>query len=595
MCGSMLEAEQTFFRLPKDDSCTWSAIILAHTKFGCAEHALKLYNGMHKREVEPADYAFNAALQACSSITTFNQGSIIHSHIVERSLESDVCLANTLINMYAKCGSLEDALCIFNNVSKPGIVAWSSIISGCLQGLFSTAYWLLCASEAYKVFWMLPRRHIQPWNAIITGSLQHGHFEDAISYFEGMQLEKVVADNTTYTSIIKACSDDNQVDMGALLFSLIIESSDHLNEVVGNALVSMYVKCGSLTDACRLFANLSKPDVVAWSAIVAGHVLHGFGQEALKFYCQMQLDGKESDNVTFLSALKACSLISALNQGRLIHVQVIDSEWASDVQVGNSLIDMYSKCGSLHDTLTVFYNLPTKTVITWNAVIAGLGHNNEYHRALEFFKVMQQEGLKPNDATFASLLSACNRLGLVHEGRLLFESLSLNHGVTPKVDHYVCLMECMSRAGWLTDAVNLVSILPFAPNLVTWTSLLSISKACGGLQFGKQASDSLITIDGNYASGYALMANFFADVNLLEDASNMQMLRKHAKAWKKPGQAFIEVNGKVYGFTVHDQSQHNDRNFSLKLQRLLGCLRKEDHMPFLDLVLCESCDRSGDS
>ncbi|MCO5612112.1 hypothetical protein L7F22_066374 [Adiantum nelumboides] len=355
-----------------------------------------------------------------------------------------------------------------------------------------------------------------------------------------MQMENVEADNTTYTIVIKACSDNGQVAMGAMLFSLIIESSRHLSEVVGNALVSMYAKCGSLIDACRLFTKLSKRDAVAWSAIIAGHVLHGFGQEALKFYCQMQLDGKGADNVTFLSALKACSLISALNQGKLIHVQVIDSEWESDVQVGNSLIDMYSKCGKLNDAFMVFYNLPRKTVITWNALIAGLAYNNEYHQALELFKSMQQGWLKPNDATFACLLSACNRLGLVQEGRLLFESLGLIHGVSPKLDHYVCLMESMNRAGFLTDAINLVSILPFAPNLVTWTSLLTNCKAYGVLQLGKLALDFLITTERKYAPAYAIMANFFADVNLLEDANNMQMLRKHAKAWKKPGKAFIE-------------------------------------------------------
>ncbi|MCO5570599.1 hypothetical protein L7F22_024324 [Adiantum nelumboides] len=666
ICGSMPEAEQTFFRLPKHDSCTWSAIILAHTKFGCADYALKLYSEMH-REVEPADYAFNAAIQACSRIFAVNEGNIIHSHIVERCLESDVSLGNTLINMYAKCGTLEDAQCVFNNMSKPGIVAWCSIISGyadqgdshkalqlfaemhkgsvqpnlvsfisilkacssigcpmagklvhavivenncadlkvanslidmygkcgaledaylIFHGLFerTVVTWstlfsvnadygfgqvtlqlfqqmqhegaeadhvalagvlkacsqlhigkfihalllekgsnlddftgsilmemyfrLLCPSNAYKIFRMLPKGNIQPWNAIITGSLQNGHLGDAISYFQGMQMENVAADNTTYTIVIKACSDNGQVDMGAMLFSLIIESSRHLNEVVGNALVSMYAKCGSLIDACKLFTKLSKRDAVAWSAIIAGHVLHGFGQEALKFYCQMQLDGKGADNVTFFSALKACSLISALNQGKLIHVQVIDSEWESDVQVGNSLIDMYSKCGKLYDAFMVFYNLPRKTVITWNALIAGLAYNNKYHQALELFKGMQQGRLKPNDATFACLLSACNRLGLVQEGRLLFESLSLIHGVSPKLDHYVCLMESMNRAGFLTDAIDLASILPFAPNLVTWTSLLTNCKAYGVLQLGKHALDFLITTE-KICTGVCNYGQFF--------------------------------------------------------------------------------------
>lgn len=653
ICGSLFEAQKIFLRLPKYDSCIWSAIILAHTKFGCADDALKLYKEMLEMEVEPTDYAFNAALQACSSILAFSQGNIIHSYIVECGMESDACLGNTLINMYAKCGSLEDAERVFRSMSKAGIVAWCSLISGyadqgdghkalqlfskmneaslqpnlvtfisvlkacssvgcllsgnlvltlivesscaltlklansmidmygkcgsledadflfkglsetnlvtwsillsmnaeyglgdvtlqlfqhmqhegvnsdhetfvgvlkaCSQsrigkfmhalllekgsslddligGILIEMYFRLgCSSDAYKVFRNLPRWNVQPWNSMIGGCVQQGDFDEAMSYFQEMHVERVVADDTTYTSILKACSDNGEVAHGELLFSFIIESTHDLSELVGNALVSMYAKCGSLIDACGLFDRLSKRDAVAWSAIIAGYVLHGFGQEASKAYCDMQLDGKESDNVTFLSILKACSLISALDQGRLIHVQVIDSKWASDVQVGNSLIDMYSKCGSPHDALFVFYNLPTKTVVTWNSLLAGLAHQSKYTLPLEFLQGMEQEGLKPNNATLATLLSACNQLGLVHEGRLLFESLSLSYGVAPTLDHYVCLIELMSHAGSLIDAVDLASIAPFTPNAVAWMSLLSNSKAHGVLGLGEQAFDSLIT------------------------------------------------------------------------------------------------------
>lgn len=750
-CGSLLEADQTFSKLRNYDSFTWTAIISAHAKFGCGEQALQLYNRMLE-DMEPVEYAFTAALQACSSTAALSPGNIIHAHIVESSLESDVCIGNTLINMYAKCGSVEDACSVFDEMPKRGIVAWSSIISGyadesngqkalrlfslmlqdgpqpnivtymgilracsrmaCLidgklvhaliienncalnlkvtnvlidmhgkcgsledadfifqrlcertvitwsimlsvyadyghdqvtlqlfqqmqhEGVESDSatfagvlkacsqldigklmhvillekepklddsigsilidmyFRLLCPADAHKVFRILPRPSVLTWNGMIAGFLQHGLFEEAMCYFQGMQLENLVPDDTTYANIVKACSDYGQLAWGELLCSLIIENSCDSN-VVGSALVSMYAKCGSLDDACRLFDKLARRDVVTWSAMIAGYVLHGFGQEALKFYCLMQLEGKESDCVTFLCILKACSLLSALHQGRLVHAQVTDSKWESDVLVRNILIDMYGKCGSPQDALIVFNDLPVKTETSWNTMISAFAHHGKYHLALELLKGMQQEGLKPNDATFTTLLAACNQFGLVHEGRLLFSSLSTKYGITPRVDHYACLIELLSHAGCLVDAVTLVTTLPFAPDLVAWTSLLNHSKAHGDLKLGKQCLDSLVSIDSIYASGYAIMSNLLADASLSEDADNMQKLRKQAKAWKKPGEAFIEVNNEVYGFVVHDQSQQKCELLGRKLHNLSARMKTENYMPLLDLVLHDACDQKS--
>lgn len=296
---------------------------------------------------------------------------------------------------------------------------------------------------------------------MIAGFLQHGSFEEAMGYFQGMQAENLVpeVEGTTYAIIVKACSNN-------------------------------------------------------------GYVLHGFGQEAMNLFCLMQLEGKESDNVTFLCILKACSLLSALHQGRLVHAQFTDSHWEADTSVRNSLIDMYSKCGSLQDAFFVFNNLLEKTVTTWNTMIHAFAQHSNYPLALKLLEGMQREGLGPNEATFSSLLSACNQLGLVHEGRRLFDSLSSEYGVTPKVDHYACLVELLSRAGCLLDAVFLITTLPFAPDLVAWTSLLHQSKAHGDLDLGKQCLDSLVTIDSIYASGYAIMANFLTDASLSKAAYN---------------------------------------------------------------------------
>ncbi|MCO5612111.1 hypothetical protein L7F22_066373 [Adiantum nelumboides] len=266
ICGSMPEAEQIFFRLPKHDSCTWSAIILAHTKFGCAKYALKLYSGMH-REVEPADYAFNAAIQACSRIFAVNEGNNIHSYIVERSLESDVPLGNTLINMYAKCGTLEDAQCVFNNMSKPGIVAWCSLISGYAD---------------------------------------QGDSHKALQLFAEMHKGSVQPNLVSFISILKACSSIGCPMAGKLVHAVIVENNC-ADLKVANSLIDMYGKCGALEDAHFIFHGLFERTVVTWSTLFSVNADYGFGQVTLQLFQQMQHEGAEADHVALAGVLKACS------------------------------------------------------------------------------------------------------------------------------------------------------------------------------------------------------------------------------------------------------------------------------------------------
>ncbi len=73
----------------------------------------------------------------------------------------------------------------------------------------------------------------------------------------------------------------------------------------------------------------------------------------------MQQEDVRSDSVTFMGVLNACASIAALEEGRCVHEQIIESGWDSDVFVGSSLVDMYAKCGSLEDAWRVFTKMPS--------------------------------------------------------------------------------------------------------------------------------------------------------------------------------------------------------------------------------------------
>jgi len=135
--------------------------------------------------------------------------------------------------------------------------------------------------------------------------------------------------------------------------------------------------------------------VVPWNTMICGHVKCGQGQKALELFQEMQKEGVQPDLRTFVGLLNACASVVALEEGRHAHRQIIEHGWDSDIIVGNSLIYMYAKCGSMEDACKVFKNMPSHDVITWNVMISGYVKCGEGQKVLELFHQMEQEGVQP--------------------------------------------------------------------------------------------------------------------------------------------------------------------------------------------------------
>ncbi|KAH9288065.1 hypothetical protein KI387_032182, partial [Taxus chinensis] len=141
-------------------------------------------------------------------------------------------------------------------------------------------------------------------------------------------------------------------------------------------------------------------NVVSWNAIITGYTQNGPVEKALEVFKQMQLADVKPNSTTFASILPACAKMGALEQGMDIHQSIIENGFLSDVVVANALVDMYSKCGNMQKARELFEKISQKTVISWNAMVAGYAQNGFAEMALEAFKQMQLAGLKPNSTTF---------------------------------------------------------------------------------------------------------------------------------------------------------------------------------------------------
>jgi pentatricopeptide repeat protein len=206
------------------------------------------------------------------------------------------------------------------------------------------------------------------------------------------------------------------------------------------------------------------------------------GQKALELFRQMQWEGVWPNSVTFVGVLNACASVVALEEGRCAHEQIIERGWDSDVFVGSSLVDMYAKCGTMQDAWRVFCKMPSRNVVSWNAILGGCAVHGHGKEALKHFEDMCEEGVQPDDITFVCLLSACSHAGLVDEGMCRYASMTTVHTISAKLEHYICMVNLLGRAGWLEEAENMIKAMPCRPEVAAWGALLGACRIHGNVE-----------------------------------------------------------------------------------------------------------------
>jgi pentatricopeptide repeat protein len=346
-CGSMEDALRVFKKMASHDVVSWNALIFGHVKYGQGRKSLELFQQMQLAGVELDPVTFAGVLNACASLVTLEEGRHVHEQIIQSGCESNVFVGSSLVNMYAKCGSLEDAQRVFNR---------------------------------------MPVRDVVCCNAMIYGHVKCGQGQKALEVFQLMQQEGLEPDPATFIGVLNACTSVLALDEGRLTHEQVICSGYESVVSVSSSLVDMYAKCGSMEDAWRVFNMMPSHDVVSWTAMIQGHVKCGHGQKALELYQQMQREGVEPGLHTFVAALNACASVAALEEGRDSEERIIQCGCECNVFVASSLIDMYTKCGSMEDAWRLFNKRPSHDLVSFNAMILGLVQCAQGKKVLELKK-----------------------------------------------------------------------------------------------------------------------------------------------------------------------------------------------------------------
>ena len=344
----------------------WNAMLGALAKKGNKQKALAMLDDMKASGVLPDRMTLLVALPICGDLGLHSKGVELHSYLIERDIPVDDYLAAALISMYSKCGKLEKAMTLFNELRA--------------RDSTSTPIGVNC------------------WTAIISANAQCGHGKEALALFDEMLDAKIPPNHVTFLACASACGEVRSLERGRELHSRITESGIPINDFLGAALISMYDKCGDLDSAMTRFQELQEKGTSTWNAIIGAHARHPTKTaHALKLFDDMKASGIRPDAVTFSAALSACCKgDEALKRGKEIHAQIIKSRIPLDDFITSALITMYSQCDALDHASATFSKYasaqkkksgPPPGVSAWTAIIAAHAKEGKSKKALSLFVI----------------------------------------------------------------------------------------------------------------------------------------------------------------------------------------------------------------
>ncbi|KAG6632465.1 hypothetical protein CIPAW_13G161400 [Carya illinoinensis] len=471
------------------------------TNSAIPQNALVLFKQMLHRPSSHNHYTFTYALKACSLLHARQKGLEIHARVLKSGHYSDIFISNSLLHFYLVGNEIVSACRVFDSISSPDVVSWTSIISGLSK----------CGFE-----------------------------EEAIFKFSSMDVRP---NSTTLVSVMSACASLRAVELGKAVHGYILRNMDESNVILSNVILDFYVRCGSLAGAKYLFVNMPNRDVFSWTTMVSGNAQRGSSEEAVRVFQEMVEVGEALPNeATIVSVLSACSSIGALSLGQWVH-SYIDSRSDISVEgnVGNALINMYVKCGHVNLAIQVFNKLMCKDIISWSTIISGMAMNGQGMHALQLFSLMLVLGVPPDDVTFIGLLSACSHAGLVDKGLMFFKVMKNVYGITPQMQHYACMVDIYGRAGLLEEAEEFIRQMPVEAEGPIWGALLNGCRVHRNEKMFERIRQCLLDTRGVSIGTFALLSNTYASSDRWEDSNKVRDAMRCMGLKKMAGSSWIEV------------------------------------------------------
>ncbi|KAF5194870.1 Pentatricopeptide repeat-containing protein [Thalictrum thalictroides] len=605
-------ANRIFEEMPERDSVSWTTMIVSYNQMGRFRNAISMFLEMISSNVPPTQFTFTNILASCAGMEALDLGKKVHSFVVKLGFSSYIPVANSVLNMYGKSGDAETAKIVFDRMKLRSTSSWNAMLS-----LYTQSGHLDLALVQFE---KMSERDAVSWNSMIAGYNQHGMDLEALRFFSKMLVEtSVKPDHFTFASVLSACANLEILKPGKQIHAQIIRTGINAHGPVGNALICMYsksggvdiaqkivgkslttnlnvisftalldgyVKRGDINPARKIFDSLRDRDVVVWTAMIVGYVQNGLNNNAIELFRSMLITGPRPNNYTLAAVLSASSSLASIDHGKQIHGVAIRCGEDSAVSVGNALITMYAKSGSIQSARRVF-NLVCrcKDTVSWTSMIISLAQHGLGEEAIELFEKMLNLGIKPDHITYVGVLSACTHTGLVEKGQNYFYLMQNAHRIKPTLSHYACMIDLFGRAGLLQEAYNFIEKMPIEPDVIAWGSLLSSCRVHKNVELATIAAEKLLAIDPDNSGAYSALANAYSACRKWDDAARIRKMMKDRGVKKDQGFSWIQIKNKVHVFGVDDSSHPQKDAIYIAMAKLWKEIKKVGFVPDTDAVL----------
>ncbi|XP_074309666.1 pentatricopeptide repeat-containing protein At2g03380, mitochondrial-like [Silene latifolia] len=496
-CGVIDAARGVFDEIGDRNVVSWTSLIAGYVQNDCAEEGLRLFNRMRGSLVDGNQFTVGSLVNGCAKLGALHQGKWLHGYIIKAGINVNSFLATSLLDMYVKCRSIKDARCVYDELSNN--------------------HDLIC------------------WTAMIVGFSQCGQPSEALKLFVEGKYKGIVPNSMTIASVLSACAQVGDVKMGRLLHCFATVNG-LVDSEVKHALIDMYAKCHLMVESRYIFDSILVRDMFAWNTIISGYTQNGYSLEALKLFRQMTLESMSPDAVTLVSVISACASLSAITVGSSLHAVVIKQGLSrNNTRVGTALVNFYAKCGHAISARKVFDEIGVKNAVTWSSMIRGYGMQGDDEESFALFNDMLKENVEPTEVTFTAILSACSHSGRVGEGWNYFNSMCREYSFVPSMKHYACMVDILSRAGKLDEALDFIQKMPIEPDFSVLGAFLHGCSLHSRFELGEVVAKKMLEIHPNEACYYVLLCKLYASEGRWDKADEMRSLMKERGLSKSSG------------------------------------------------------------
>nr|GMD62515.1 pentatricopeptide repeat-containing protein At3g24000, mitochondrial-like [Ipomoea batatas] len=330
--GSFNDGYKVFVSMDSRDVISWNGLLSGFYDNETSHEGPKIFRQMLIEGFKPNMYTFISILRACSSLSNVSLGKQVHAHVVKENLSCDCYVGTTLIDMYSKCGCLNDVEVIFNRLTQKDVFTWTVMTAGYAQ-----------SDQGEKAFECLSQ----------------------------MLKEGVKPNEFTLASCVNGASRMASLSNGRQLHCLAVKSGQFSDLFVASALADMYGKCGCVADAETLFEGMDSCDTVLWNTMICSYSQHGHGKKALQAFRMMLNEGTLPDAITFIGVLSACSHMGLVDEGRR-YFESINNTYGiiPSIEHYACMVDILGRAGKFDEMKNFIEHMElTSNALIWETVL----------------------------------------------------------------------------------------------------------------------------------------------------------------------------------------------------------------------------------